>query len=183
MEQFDFSLYPTLPDDVEAAVHGLTESDFDLCRAPGAWSIREIIHHIVDAYTTTWHCVFAAVGKSGTPYYLDWYDESNSWAVTMHYAHRPVDPALALLRAFHVYTNGVLEHVPDVHRCHVRYHRTRVASERKLTVRELLTHLNSHIHHHLDQIRATRAKYGKAVAVVNRPPAPALAEAGYLSRV
>ena len=36
------------PEDLDRALAGLSESDLDLARGPEKWTIRQIVHHIVD---------------------------------------------------------------------------------------------------------------------------------------
>jgi hypothetical protein len=95
--------YVTMPDELEAALAGLPEADLDLARTSDAWTIRQIVHHVVDADDATKMIIKAALGNSGCIYELGWYDPNNIWAKTLDYASQPIPPALALLRANHRY--------------------------------------------------------------------------------
>jgi len=153
--------HSTIPRDLEGTLAGLSEADLDLARGEGAWTIREIVHHIVDSYDTTWHAIAAAIGKPGCRYYLDWYDPANTWTQVMKYSERPIGPALALLRAKCDYVAHILEVVPDAGGRWLTLIRVTGEPERKLNVTELLQHLSQHAYQHIDQIRFTRDKHGK----------------------
>lgn len=148
--------YPALPEAVEHALAGLTDPDFDLARARGAWTIREIVHHIVDSYDTAWHCIQAAIGKPGSVYTLDWYDPDNTWSSVLKYAQRPIEPALTLLKARHAYAGHILNLVPDAPERFVIFVRSTGTPPRQLTVAEILAHVVVHTEHHIGQIRQTR---------------------------
>ena len=150
-----------IPEDIEDALAGLQEADFDLARAEGAWTIREIAHHLVDAYDTTWQAIEAAIGQPGCRYYLDWYDPANTWTTIMRYRDRPVGPALAFLRAKHAYLAPVLDLVPDAGSRFFMLIRSTGDPERRLTVNDLVQHLNAHAQQHIAQIRTTRKIHGR----------------------
>jgi hypothetical protein len=63
--------YLTLPDELEAALAGLAEADFDLARSTEAWTIRQTVHHIVDADEVTKVIIKAALGNSGCTFGLE----------------------------------------------------------------------------------------------------------------
>jgi len=117
--------YKQLPKKLESAVAGLAEPVLDLARAPDAWSIRQIVHHIVDADDATKAIVKAALGTNGCLYSLEWYDPHNTWAVTLDYRRRPTSPALSLLRANHRELEELLRHLPDAWDRHVMLRATR----------------------------------------------------------
>lgn len=40
--------YADSPAQLEAILNGLTESDLELAQPPDTWTVRQIVHHIVD---------------------------------------------------------------------------------------------------------------------------------------
>ena len=58
---------------LRAAIDGLKVSELDFSRKPGEWSIREIIHHIVDGDYIWKICIQTALGESERPFHLNWY--------------------------------------------------------------------------------------------------------------
>ena len=49
---------------LEAAIVGLTESDLDIAQAAGRWTIRQIVHHVIDGDDLRKVCIKAALGNS-----------------------------------------------------------------------------------------------------------------------
>ncbi|MBX6341716.1 MAG: VOC family protein, partial [Thermomicrobiaceae bacterium] len=47
------ALYAEGPAALERALAGLDGADLDLARAPGAWTIRQIVHHVADSDATS----------------------------------------------------------------------------------------------------------------------------------
>lgn len=152
--------YKQLPGDLETALAGLSDEQLDLSRAPDAWSIRQITHHIVDADDVTKALVKAAMGTPGCLYCLEWYDPHNTWAITLDYAHRPMAPALALLRANHCELEGLLAHLPDAWDRHALLRRHADGMPARTSVARMLWNQVQHAYHHLEQIRRTRLQHG-----------------------
>lgn len=148
--------YITMPEQLDEALAGLSESDLDLARADGAWTIRKIVHHLVDADDLTKNIIKAALGKPGCAYELDWYDPENTWAETLEYARRPIAPDIALLRANHRHIEQLLSHLPGGWERHVLLKRSEGQVTQKMTVGQLMSHQTRHALHHIAQIRATR---------------------------
>jgi hypothetical protein len=153
--------YLTLPDQLETALVGLAESDLDLARAPAAWTIRQIVHHIVDADDVTKIIVKAALGNFGCVFGLAWYDPNNTWAKTLDYARREITPALALLRANHRDLELLLCRLPEAWERHVLLQRDQNSEARKITVAQLIQSQTGHALHHIEQIRETRKAHGR----------------------
>ena len=86
---------------VEDALVGLTEADLDLVRAETKWTIRQIVHHIVDG-DDLWKAVIkAALGSSRGLFSFLWYWDvpQDEWVERWDYTGRAIAPSLALLRA------------------------------------------------------------------------------------
>lgn len=153
--------YLTLPDGLEAALAGLAETDFDLARSAQAWTIRQTVHHIVDADEVTKVIIKAALGNSGCTFGLEWYDLKNSWVTVLNYVSRPITPALALFRANHRDLESLLNHLPEAWERYVMLKRDKNSEERKITVGQLIQTQTGHAEHHIEQIRATREVHKK----------------------
>ncbi len=93
----------------------LDEADFDTAPTKGGWTIRQIVHHIVDGDDLWKTCIKQALGNEQTEFSLDWYRTltQDTWADRWAYAQRPVDVSLALLKANRDHVMQLLEHVPD----------------------------------------------------------------------
>lgn len=58
-------LYRAGPDRLNAALAGLDEAGLDLERAPGKWTIRQIVHHLVDSDLATFQVIRMALALPG----------------------------------------------------------------------------------------------------------------------
>jgi hypothetical protein len=87
----------------------------DSSRKPGEWSIREIIHHIVDGDYIWKICIQMALGESLHPFHLKWYWESDQirWSQLWGYSSREIEPSLALLTANRIHTVELLRKVAN----------------------------------------------------------------------
>lgn len=148
-------LYRTGPDKLEAALAGLTETDLDLPRAPGKWTIREIVHHIVDADMGTYQVLRLALGLPGYEIKSNVFNP-DEWNKGIDCTHRPIGPAVALLKAARAWVMEVVEHLPDSLDRYAQW-----PSGYKAEVRDLLRQVGNHALHHIDQIEDTRRKYGR----------------------
>src|SRR5262249_51361819 len=93
------ALYLQGPAALDAALAGLDPADLDRAPQPGAWTIRQIVHHIVDGDNLWTLPIRVALGSPGAVYNSEWYSPDNAWAETLNYAGRPIEAALALFRA------------------------------------------------------------------------------------
>jgi len=103
------------PNLLEKALAGLKEADLDTTPTKGGWTIRQIVHHIVDGDDLWKTCIKQALGNNQTEFSLDWYRTltQDTWADRWAYAQRSVEVSLALLKANRDHVRQLLEHVPD----------------------------------------------------------------------
>jgi uncharacterized damage-inducible protein DinB len=153
---------------LEAAIAGLSDAELDRALEPGSWSIRQLVHHVVDGDDIWKTCLKAALGNSGARYSQGWYATDNHWAATLDYAARPVEPALALLRANRAYVVELLRHLPDGWSRHVVFRWDDDAEPRTVTPREIVAMQARHVDAHLADIRAIRTAYGRATPAGDR---------------
>jgi uncharacterized damage-inducible protein DinB len=152
--------YVSGPDDLERALEGLDESDLDAAREPGKWTIRQIVHHIVDGDDIWKACLKAALGNPGCVYHFDWYDQE-PWVERLDYAGRAVGASLALFRANREHTVSLLRHLPDAWGRYAVVTWGHIPDGRRLTVSDMICTQTIHVPWHIDQIRATREVLGR----------------------
>ena len=112
--------YADGPARLEAAVAGLSEDELD--SAPrGGWSIRQIVHHIVDGDDLWKTCIKAALGNSEGQFSLLWYWDlpQDRWAERWAYAGRAIAPSLVLFRANRAHVLQLLREIPGAWDCTV----------------------------------------------------------------
>ncbi len=151
--------YARGPDDVEAALAGLSNADLDLTRAPGEWTIRQIVHHLVDGDTLRLlPRAKLAFTEPGREYVQNRWDQ-DVWA-TILYARLPVAPALALLRATRQYVVQLVGLYPDAWERSVAMRRDE-GEGRQTTIGEMIGGLAQHTYEHIDEIQQTRRVHGR----------------------
>jgi hypothetical protein len=109
------ALYREGPILLEKALAGLKDVDLDTTPPKGGWTIRQIVHHIVDGDDIWKICIKQALGNDQSEFSLDWYRSlpQDVWADRWAYAQRPIETSLALLKAIRDHVVQLVEHVPD----------------------------------------------------------------------
>lgn len=148
--------YGDAPKELASALSGLDQSQLDLRRASGAWSIRQIVHHLIDSHDVSRGLILAAVGGSGCEYGLGWYDPMNRWAESLCYDRRDIQPGLTLLAASHSRLTELFRVVPGALQRHVWLRREPLSAPVRLTVADIMERQLKHTRHHIRQILTTR---------------------------
>jgi uncharacterized damage-inducible protein DinB len=148
------------PDQLEAALSGLSESDLDLALAPGEWSIRQIVHHLADSDDTWAMCIKMALGAPGSIFDLYWYLGNKPWADALDYTDRGIEPAVALFRTQRLYIAQLLERIPAGWRYDVILKAPWALDGRPMRMDALINLLIEHAAEHVEEIQKVRAKHG-----------------------
>ncbi len=108
------AFYASGPDQLDAAIAGLSPIGLDAALSSDSWSIRQIVHHVVDGDDLWKMFIKQALGNPGSEFTLGWYwdMEQITWGLRWAYAERAVEPSLALLRANRRHIVQLLEHRP-----------------------------------------------------------------------
>lgn len=151
--------YDAGPEQLDAALQGLSGSQLDLSRAEGKWTIRQIVHHIVDAEDLWETVIKAALGNTGCTFDISWYIPDNKCAVPLDYANRPIDDAVELFKAVRRCIAEMVKHLPNARERSALITRTidkDQAQSFTFTVEKMLNWQIQHLEIHLEQIRETR---------------------------
>ena len=142
---------------LERALSGLQDADLDTSPSQGGWTIRQIVHHIVDGDDLWKTCVKVALGNEQAEFTLDWYWAlpQEVWADRWAYTHRSLDVSLALLKANRGHVQQLLEKVPDGWYRSIRFRKSNGEIER-LTVGAVVEMQADHVVHHVNRILAIR---------------------------
>jgi len=89
----------TIPAKLRKALEGLAEEDLDLRGGAEGWSIRETVHHLVEANLVASNIMIAGLAKSGCIYDWSWVTPDASWMQRVGYDTAPVRPALETFTA------------------------------------------------------------------------------------
>ncbi len=154
-----------IPAEIEKAIQGLSEDALDLRgRTDGGtdgMSIREIVHHLVEANLVASNIMIAALAKSGCTYDWSWLMPNASWMKRMGYDRAPVHPAFATLRALCEHIAGLISATADGFGREVRLLDAPGAELYTKTVEGLLRQEVEHAEEHLRTLAETRKAHGK----------------------
>lgn len=140
--------FETAADDVVDALAGATDADLDRRPPSGAWSAREIAHHVADSETMAYIRLRRLVAEDDP--LIAGYDEPE-WARRLHY-DRPIATSLATVRAVRAASLELLRSLtPD------EWARTGTHNDSgAYSVDRWLAIYAEHSHEHADQIRRAR---------------------------
>jgi hypothetical protein len=146
---------------LESALSGLSETDLDLTLSTDSWSIRQIVHHIVDGDDIWKICIKTALGNNNAVFSLQWYTEKpqREWSESWAYASRSLEPSLALYRANRRHIVDLLEHVPDACEKSIRFQRPG-KEDLRITVFDVVELHVRHLSEHIESIQTIRQTYG-----------------------
>jgi catechol 2,3-dioxygenase-like lactoylglutathione lyase family enzyme len=146
--------YEQGPRELDAVLAGHSEADLDLSRAPGEWTIRQIVHHISDGDDLWAMTIKAALAASGASYMHDWYSTDNACFVPLDYAGLSIEPALALFRATRAHITQLLHHLPaDAWKRYVMFKGHGMNKPEKVTVAFIVQMQARHALEHIAEIR------------------------------
>jgi hypothetical protein len=147
------------PRAIESAISGLSEADLDLRGGFEGRTIREYVHHLVEANLVACSMIVAALGRSGCTCDSTWLWPNCEWMDRLGYASAPVGPALAALQGLCEHVAGVISRAGDVSRRRVR---VRDAPRKPLSWRTdeaIVRQETEHVAHHLRELAAIRREH------------------------
>ncbi len=155
--------YAEGPAELKQALAGLQDADLDAPPVQGGWTIRQIVHHIVDGDDLWKMCIKAALGNEQGEFTLEWYwmVPQDIWADRWAYAGRPIDVSLALFKATRAHVTQLLAHVPDAWSRSITLRKPSGETTR-LTVGAVVEMQAHHLQHHVRRILAIRKERGGA---------------------
>jgi catechol 2,3-dioxygenase-like lactoylglutathione lyase family enzyme len=150
------ALYAQGGDELASIIlEGLSEPELDLVRAPGEWSIRQIVHHLAETDTLFLLAIKTALAQSGSTYVRNPYDQ-DIWVKALDYSGRSIEPSLALIKAIRAHIAQLLQHVTDYSEHYVML---KWANEEgkgsKVTAGDFVESLVRHHAEHCEEIRET----------------------------
>jgi len=152
---------PTL---LEQAVIGLSDTVLDAKPSGGGWSIRQIVHHVVDGDDLWKLCIKMAIGNEQAEFGLEWYGSltQDTWADRWAYNRRPIGASLSLLKATREHVLQLLESVPEAWNRGVVV-RTSKGEIERVPVGFVIQMQADHVLHHIKRIRAILQEVGGTV--------------------
>lgn len=138
--------YTAGPDELEAILAGLTAPELDR-RQAGSWSIREYVHHIVDAEALTYQRLLHTLAAPDVPYAANRHAPQQMTDALRSFA-RPLEPALQRFRGLRADIAWLVNAHPGA---------WGAGSDSGSSVGALIGMLMSHACAHFDDIRAMRS--------------------------
>jgi hypothetical protein len=108
-----FDLYRLGPEELTSLVADLSPAELGRARAPGEWTVRQIVHHTADGDDFWTTPIKVALATPGRVCDLGFYRNNDEWPAGLVYAAREIGPSLALIIANRAHVAQLLEHVPD----------------------------------------------------------------------
>ncbi len=149
------------PAQLEGIVTGLPDDVLDAVPSGGGWTIRQIVHHIVDGDDIWKLSIKMALGDEQAEFGLAWYRvmSQQAWGDRWAYGSRSIDASLALLKAIRVHILQLLENLPGA------WHRAVVVRDRdgrpeRIPIGFVIEMQADHLFHHAQRIREIVASRG-----------------------
>ena len=87
-----------LPENLRAAVRGLSEAQLDTPYREGGWTVRQVVHHFADSHANSY--IRFKLALTETDPVVKAYDEA-AWARLKDIPVTPIETSLALLESLH----------------------------------------------------------------------------------
>lgn len=145
------------PDILENALAGLSDIELDHTPSDGGWTIRQIVHHLVDGDDLWKTGIKTALGNEGAEFTLAWYQAlpQTEWGKRWGYENRPIHISLDLFRANRNHILQLLEFVSDGWNKCVQYINSDGGVE-FIPVGFIIQMQADHVFHHVNRIAAIR---------------------------
>lgn len=86
------------PAAIRAAVHGLTDAQFDTPYRPGGWTVRQVVHHVPESHMNAYIRFKLALTEDKPT--IKAYNE-DAWSKLPDVGRVPIETSLTLLEALH----------------------------------------------------------------------------------
>jgi uncharacterized damage-inducible protein DinB len=148
--------YEAGAESLRQAVAGLTRDDLLARPGPGAWSIQELVVHVVDSDCVAADRMKRVIAEENPP--LVAFDESR-WAAELFPHEQSLDDALQIFVAGRRQMTRILRRLPVA-----AFQRTGVHNERGLvTLEQIVQTFVQHLEHHLKFLHEKRERLGKPI--------------------
>ena len=103
----------SIPGLVRARIADCGEEELDRRPDADSLTLREAVHHVVEANVVAASVVIAALGSPGCVYDWSWMQPFGPWLQHLRYSDREIAPAVTLLTALNDYVAALIAPLPD----------------------------------------------------------------------
>ena len=145
---------------LEAAVSSLSGEELDYSPGPAEWTIRQIVHHLVDG-SIIWAMIFnRALAMSGEAIHsLGGFPGNEAWADALDFDKRPIGTAVALVVSHHRFMAEAASFFPDRWERYVTIPNPD-GKEVEITVGQIIQMIGEHLAEHVATIDAIKRQHG-----------------------
>ena len=143
-----------IPARIEKEIRGVR--NLDRAGASEGLSIRENVHHIVEANLIASNMILAALATDGGYFDWTWIWPDKSWMARVGYDKADIRPALAVLHALGDHVQSLLARRPEALTRKVRLADSPRGKRYAVSIEGILEREIEHAADHLEQIRAIR---------------------------
>jgi len=154
--QGPLAAWSKIPSRIRNSIRGLNERDLRLRGGSEGWSIRETVHHLVEANLVASNMIIAALATNGCDYDWTWVNPDKSWMRRVGYDTADVGPAIETLRALCRHISGLVAAQPGALARTVKLNDVPGATRYVMTVEKILSQEVEHANEHLGDIRDAR---------------------------
>jgi hypothetical protein len=150
-----------IPTRIGKSIRGLTESELDLKGGSDGWTIRENLHHLVEANLVAANMIVAALATDGGYFDWTWVNPNKSWMRRVGYDSAKVEPAIKILRALCEHISTLIANRPQAFSRSVQLSDTTDGPRYLMTVEGILRQEVEHADEHLKMIQAIRERHSR----------------------
>lgn len=148
-----------IPNEIKKSIRGLRESDLDLRGGAGGWSVRENVHHLVEANIIASNMIIAALATDGCDFDWTWVNPNKAWMRRVGYDKADVEVSIGALRALGKHISALIAAQPDAMRRRVRLNDAPGDPRYVMTVEKILQQEVEHAKDHLENVVAVRRQH------------------------
>lgn len=150
-----------IPDRIRHSIRGLNESELDLRGGSEGWSIRESVHHLVEANLVASNMIIAALATNGCNFDWTWVNPGKSWMRRVGYDTADVRLAVKALSAVCRHMSALVAAQPGALDRTVKLNDAPGAKRYVTTVEKILGQEIEHAKEHLADVRTTRRLHSR----------------------
>ena len=150
------SEWKTIPTRIRKSIRGLSEEDLNVKGGSEGWTIRETVHHLVEANLVASNMIIAALAVDGCDYDWTWVNPDKAWMRRVGYDTADIDLAIKALLALSRHISALLAANTRTLARTVKLNDAPGRPRYVASIRKILCDEVEHAKEHLGEIRNTR---------------------------